>query len=115
VGLLLMSRQQRRAKERAAAKATLQARIHTRIESAVSVHRMWRTFYDEVLVPRGITFDDPDTAPGVDWFRRAFYAGAASMLDLMMRVGPDDVSEDQGVEMLERLREELETFGKGLA
>jgi hypothetical protein len=110
-----LTRQQRRAEARAAAKATLQARIHTRIESAISVHRMWRTFYDEVLVPRGITVEDPDTAPGVEWFRRSFYAGAASMLDLMMRVAPDDVSEDQGVEMLERLREELQTFGKGFA
>jgi hypothetical protein len=84
-------------------------------ESAVSVHRMWRTYYDEVLVPRGVTVDDPDTAAGVEWFRRSFYAGAASMLDLLMRVGPDDVTEDQGVEMLERLREELQTFGKGLS
>jgi hypothetical protein len=106
-----VTRQQRRAQERAA----LKDRIHSRLESAVSVHRMWRTYYDEVLVPRGVTVDDPDTAAGVEWFRRSFYAGAASMLDLLMRVGPDDVTEDQGVEMLERLREELQTFGKGLS
>lgn len=42
--------------------------------------------------------------------KHAFYSGVAAMLELMTRVAPDDVSEDQGVERLTRLHEELDTY-----
>lgn len=108
------SRQVRRAREREAAKTAIEQRVSQRVTHARSAHDMWTMFYQEVLVPHGLTFDDPDTSPGVEWFRRAFYAGVSSMYELMMRVSPDDVSEDRGVEMLNRLYEELQTFAKGL-
>lgn len=109
------TRQQRRQAERDATKGRIQERVTARVVSAVSVQHMWRTYYDEVLVPRKITTDDPLTAAGVKYFRESFYAGASSMLELMMRASPDDISEDDGAAMLQRLYEELQTYAKGLA
>ena len=109
-----MTRQQRRAAERDAGRAAIRDRVTARVAAAPSVHAMWKAYYEEVLVPRGVTFEDPDTAPGAEWFRRSFYAGVSAMLELMMRVSTDDVTEDRGVEMLQRLYEELETYARGL-
>ena len=94
------SRQQRRARER----AEVAARVHGKVKAAVTVFDMWTTFRSEVL--REIT-----NPIQIEETRRGFYAGAAAMLDLMVRVAPDDVSEDQGVEMLEALHQELRAFG----
>ncbi len=56
-----------------------------------------------------IGIDDEDVTETI---KHAFYAGAASMLEMMQRVGPEDVSEEVGVEMLTRLAEELESFSR---
>jgi hypothetical protein len=42
--------------------------------------------------------------------RRAFFAGAYSILGVCMGISEDSVSEDQGIEILEATRKELEQF-----
>lgn len=72
---------------------------------------MWRVYGRERLAPHGIDITDEAVAATL---QPAFYAGAAAMLGLMIRVSPDGVTEDQGVEMLQRLHEELDTYSRGL-
>src|SRR5262245_5794760 len=82
------SRQVRRARER----REQFDRIHGNVLAGRTVLDMWRTYARERLTPHGIDIADP----AVDGtMRQAFYAGAAAMLELMTRVSPDDVSEDQ--------------------
>ena len=78
-------------------------RIHARVQRTVSVFDMWRTYRDEVVPPDA-------SAVQVEETRRAFYAGVAGMLDLMMKVSGDDVSEDEGAEYLATLQRELKAF-----
>lgn len=104
------SRQQRRARER----RKISARVEVRVTGSRSIQDLWRAFYDEVLKPRGLVEGDPDIDPGLALMRQSFYGGAASMMELMMRVSPDGVSEDEGVAMLQCVYEELEIFAKGL-
>ncbi len=47
--------------------------------------------------------------------RRAFFAGARTMLRLCTEVAPDEVSEVQGVAMLEALHEEMCQYARELA
>jgi hypothetical protein len=101
------TRQQRRAKARQDTRRQQFDRIHGQVLAGRTVLDMWRVYGRERLTPHGIDVTDPNVEATM---RPAFYAGAAAMLELMERVGPDDVSEDQGVEMLQRLHEELETF-----
>lgn len=106
-----MSRQQRRAAERAAARKQERAafdRIHGNVLASRTVRDLWLVFARERLTPHGIDITDPAVRETME---RAFYAGAGSMLELMTRVGPDEISEDAGVEMLTRLHEELEAWG----
>jgi hypothetical protein len=42
--------------------------------------------------------------------RRAFYAGAQALLQVVLATGEDSVTEDQGVIVLEVLRRECEAF-----
>src|SRR5262245_31755422 len=106
------SRQQRRARERLEAK---RQHVTGRITGAKTVLSMWRAYYDEVLIPRGVVADDPDTAAAVEWFRRAFYSGASAVFELVTRIAPDEISEDAGAAMLQRIYEELETAARGIA
>jgi len=71
---------------------------------------MWVTYANERFARVGIDIDDPNV---VDTVKHGFYTGAAAMLELMQRVGTDDISEDAGVEMLTRLQEELDTYAQG--
>lgn len=110
----LTTRQQRRRQERADAKRESRRqqfdRIHGEVLAAKSVQHMWLTYASNRLTPHGIDITDPNVRATLE---PAFYAGAASMLELMQRVGPDEISEDQGVEMLQRIHEELETYARG--
>jgi len=109
------TRQQRRARERAETRASLAEHVGARVVAAPSVQAMWRAFAEEVLARHGIKAGEDDTADfALVWFRRAFYAGAAGMFELVTRVAPDDVSEDKGVDMLQRLSDELETYARSL-
>lgn len=95
--------------------AEIRQDVATRVERAHTVADMWRAYADAALAPHGITPDDPEIGEAHELIRHAFYAGAAGMLDLMMRVAPDEVSEERGAEMLQRLSEELTTHARGLA
>lgn len=86
-------------------------RIHGNVLAGRTVYDLWLVYARERLVPHGIDIADEAVQQTI---RASFYAGAASMLELMQRVGQDDVSEDQGVEMLTRLHEELDTYTRGL-
>jgi hypothetical protein len=109
------TRQQRRARERAAMKASLEQEVGARVAAAPSVQAMWRTFAEEVLARHGIVPGDDEVADqALVWFRRAFYAGAAGMFELVTRVAPDSVSEADGVAMIQRLHDELHTYARSL-
>lgn len=112
----MITRQQRRRQERADAKRETRRqqfdRIHGEVLAAKSVQHMWLTYASNRLTPHGIDITDPNVRATLE---PAFYAGAASMLELMQRVGPDEISEDQGIEMLQRIHEELETYSRGRA
>ena len=109
-----MSRQQRRAEERRQQKAETRRqkfeRVHGQVLAGKTIRDMWLTYGRERFEKAGIDLTDPAVQGTVE---HAFYSGAASMLELMQRVSPDDVSEDQGVEMLTRLHEELDAYSRG--
>jgi hypothetical protein len=109
----MTTRQQRRQQERVDAKRESRRQAFDRIHGSVLAGRtvldLWRVYATEKCAPQGIDIDDPAVEATL---RHAFYAGAASMFELMNRVGPDDITEDQGIEMLTRLTEELDTYSK---
>lgn len=47
--------------------------------------------------------------------RRAFYAGAASFLDIQMRMADDNVSEDAACAVMDTIHGELMEFGANVA
>lgn len=63
----------------------------------------WEKFVIDVL---------PKDAPAVQRveMRRAFYAGAASLLNIQTKIADDDVSMDAGVMILEGIHQELLSF-----
>lgn len=63
----------------------------------------WDTYMARVLPPDAPAVQRQET-------RRAFYAGAAQMLALFDWISTDAVSEDEGVELLERLHVELRAY-----
>jgi hypothetical protein len=68
----------------------------------------WESFVKNVM---------PAAAPAIQHqeMRRAFYAGAYSMLVLVTEAAPDSISEDEGVALLEGLAQECAAFHKTLA
>jgi len=84
--------------------------IHGQVLAGRTIGDLWRLYASAKLTPYGVDIHDPNVRATLE---PAFYAGAASMLELMQRVGPDDITEDQGVEMLQRIHEELETYARG--
>lgn len=94
------TRQQRRARER----ADIKAHIHQKVTSARTILEMWRVYRDaQKTLLDGI--DEDGVFEGM--LETAFYAGAAGMFELTMRVAPAAVSEDEGAAMLQRLEDEL--------
>jgi hypothetical protein len=64
---------------------------------------MWES-YARMVIP-------PGTSPAaIKNNKFAFYGGASYVLDVLLTLGAADVSEDTGVDTLERLRQELELF-----
>jgi hypothetical protein len=63
----------------------------------------WDSFCEAVM---------PEDAPPVQRqeMRRAFYAGAGGMFDLVCRVIPEAVNEEQGEAMLTELEKELRGY-----
>lgn len=64
---------------------------------------MWNS-YAQLVIPPGMS------PAQIAHHQFAFYGGASYVLDLLVAIGEDDVSEDTGVEALTRLRHELEAF-----
>lgn len=108
-----MSRQQKRAAERAKVKGESRRatfdRVHGQVLAGKTIRDLWLTYAAAVLASHGI---DPADEAVRETLEPAFYAGVAAMLELSMRVSTDDISEDVGVEMLNRLHEELDAYSK---
>ena len=68
-----------------------------------TVKSEWESF-EAAVMPRGAGIVQRQE------MRRAFYAGAWSMLCAVRGIGDDSVSEEQGIETLEAMRRELEAF-----
>jgi hypothetical protein len=70
-----------------------------------SIKSEWESYHTTVL---------PRNAPPIQIMecRRAFYAGAEAFFRCVYDVGSDDAPEDDGVEYLETLSQELQTFGR---
>ena len=49
-----------------------------------------------------------------DEMKKAFYAGAATVINIMIGVSDDDVSEEAGAEIFEGLRQECLEFSRSL-
>lgn len=101
------SRQQRRARERGESRRQQFDRVHGQVLAGRTIRDLWLAYARERFAQHGVAIEDPAVRETVE---HSFYAGAASMLELMARVGPDDISEDVGVEMLNRLHEELHAY-----
>ena len=107
-----MSRQQRRAEERARAKregrAAFVARVHGQVEGGDTVRDLWQVYYRnrfELLAARPL---EPEH---VALLEEVFYAGVAAMFQLMDKAStPEDI--DEGAARLQRLYEELEVYTK---
>lgn len=67
----------------------------------------WQDYAEKIL---------PKNAPPVQRqeTRRAFYAGAWYLLCQHADLGEPDISEDEGVEVLEATKREIETFVKNI-
>lgn len=60
-------------------------------------------------------FDKVNPAPGqVEEMRKAFFAGAWSMLCAIERIGEPDITEDEGIEYLEARKQEGKKFYQDL-
>lgn len=105
------SRQVRRARERQESRKAQFERVHGTVLAGRTVRDMWLAYAKERFERVGIDITDPNVRDTVE---HAFYTGVAAMFELMMRVSPDDVSEEVGAEMLNRLHEELDTYTRGL-
>lgn len=64
----------------------------------------WRSYAEHVLPAGSSPVQTQET-------RRAFYAGAGLLFEALANaVGPDDVSEDAGVEIMESVSTEIKAF-----
>ena len=86
-------------------KAQIMKIVQEHVESASTIEEVWKLFAGLVL---------PPNVPPIQFIemRKAFYAGAAAMLELVMMVGDDSFEEDAGVQRLESLSQELTEFAK---
>ena len=58
--------------------------------------------------------DGPISQIQHDEMRKAFYGGAATVINIMIGVSSDSVSEEAGAEIFECLRQECIEFARGL-
>lgn len=63
----------------------------------------WKAFEKAII---------PQNAPSIQRqeMRRAFYAGCAAMFELTTNLGDDNISEEQGAEILDQMQSELTEF-----
>lgn len=69
----------------------------------MTIQAMWVSYMDEVI-PKGAS------PVQIQECKRAFVAGAKAVLGIVVAIGEDDVSEEQGVEILEGLQGECRAF-----
>jgi hypothetical protein len=86
-------------------------RIHGEVLKGRTIRDLYLTYGRNRFRNADEAFN-PDDEAVKETIEHAFYAGAGSMLEMMTRVGPDAITEDQGVEMLTRLHEELDAYTK---
>lgn len=63
----------------------------------------WKTYREMAVSPTAGPTQVHET-------KKAFYAGAAVCLMVLQRIGDDDISEDLGVAIIERLHQESRAF-----
>lgn len=72
--------------------------------AAQTVETLWQMFRVQVVPKKA-------SQAQIDDMQMSFYSGAASIMRLMRQLGePDDISEDQGGEILEAIDRELQKF-----
>jgi len=64
---------------------------------------MWES-YARMVIPPGTS------AAAIKNNKFAFYGGASYVLDVLVAIGAEDVSDDTGVDTIERLHQELRLF-----
>ena len=68
------------------------------------IEKCWRSYAEHMLPTGASAVQKQET-------RRAFYAGAGMLLELLTNaVGPDDVSEDAGMEIMQAVHDEMRAF-----
>lgn len=103
-----MSRQQRRAAERAAAKETKKQfveRVHGEVKESTSIRELWLTYFHnrfELLVSRPL---EPEH---IALLEEVFYAGALSMAQVSYKLATESEDEDEGAIQMERIHQELQ-------
>lgn len=58
--------------------------------------------------------DGPISQVQYDEMQKAFYGGAATVINIMIGVSDDSISEEAGAEIFEGLRQECIEFARGL-
>jgi hypothetical protein len=107
-----MSKPFRQFKAKRETKKQFVERVHPQVEGAESLGHLWRLYYVERFEKRT---DTPFTPEMVEILRGAFYSGAASMFQLMLKLsGPQDEPDEVGAARITRLHEELDTYARGL-
>lgn len=73
-----------------------------------TINGKWRMFID--------AFFPGDTIPAIhhDEMQKAFFGGAAAVINIMIGMAEDDISEAAGAEMLESLRKECVDFRRSI-
>jgi len=69
----------------------------------LTIISQWQSYEAQVL-PKNCSFVQRQET------RRAFYAGAASVLALMARLSEEDISEEEGSDVIEELMQESRDF-----
>jgi len=113
-----MSRQQRRAEERAQAKRESKRafidRVHGEVVAGETVLDLWLVYYRNRFERVATPALEPEH---VALLKEVFYAGVSSMFQLMTvasDVGDSEDEIDRGAQRMQRLYEELDAYVKGL-
>lgn len=113
-----MTRQQRRAEERARAKRESKtqfvARVYGEVMQADSIGQLWRTYYQNRFERHAARPLEPEH---IALLQEVFYSGVTAMFQLMNKattVGDSEEEIERGADRLARLYEELETYLKDL-
>ncbi|MFN6560050.1 MAG: hypothetical protein RMY28_009600 [Nostoc sp. ChiSLP01] len=74
-----------------------------RKKNKLTISSQWQSYETQVL-PKGCS------AIQLQETRRAFYAGVASVLAFMAQISNEDISEDEGADIIEALMQESRDF-----